>query len=401
MAYRFQFRGDTEANWKGVILADREIGIIVKNNKNTNLYKIGDGLSKFEDLPLFGFNGNLSDNLHIEDGEQTQQSVLTKHVLVEKFNSLDEALTKLASVDALMGLSKKIDDINNVLNNYDFSEDISTLQSDVVNLNKMNDLHTKEIGEIKENTAKLSNKHIIWSKKEYEANKDLMKEGVFYYIYDDEEEILYTDVSIDNILEAIKTDKYIKINSQIKLVDKPLIIEKETIIDLNDQSIIGGVFTESDNLILEGNNDSFAFWVKSGSTLTLNGNGEIRSQNAKYSMAVWADGGDVIINGGVYYNGGDSCDLIYASNGGHVTINGGTFIATVKGDEPGTGNLHSALNIKNADYQSGISNIVVKGGRFYKFDPSNNLSEGPNTNFVAPGYKVVVDGDYYEVIKEE
>ena len=35
----------------------------------------------------------------------------------------------------------------------------------------------------------------------------------------------------------------------------------------------------------------------------------------------------------------------------------------------------------------GTSKITVYGGRFYGFDPANNVSEGPNTNFVAEGYE--------------
>lgn len=103
-------------------------------------------------------------------------------------------------------------------------------------------------------------------------------------------------------------------------------------------------------------------------------------------MAVWAQGGDVTINGGKFYNGGDGCDLIYASNGSTIEIYGGEFHATENTNaEPGTKNKFSALNIKDKDRDN--SKIVVYGGTFYGFDPANNLSEGPNTDFVAKGYK--------------
>ena len=51
---------------------------------------------------------------------------------------------------------------------------------------------------------------------------------------------------------------------------------------------------------------------------------------------------------------------------------------------PGTRNEYCALNIKDADRKT--SSIIVKGGTFYNFNPANNFSEGPNTNFVANGY---------------
>jgi hypothetical protein len=149
-------------------------------------------------------------------------------------------------------------------------------------------------------------------------------------------------------------------------------------------------------------------WVKGGD-VTIEGEGEIVAQDAMYSMAVWANGGTVIINNGRFINSGDGCDLIYASNGGKVYIYGGEFIATeYKGVESGTGNKHSALNIKNSDRAK--SDIIVYGGSFYGFDPANNISE-PNPSdewlashpngFVAPGYKSVQDGEWWNVIKDE
>ena len=104
MAYRFQFRGDEENNWRGVILADREIGILVKNGKNTNLYKIGDGKTKWEDLSYYGFDGTISTNLDIVGNEQANLSVLSKLVTVNKFVDIDNKTAsiedKLTSIDA-------------------------------------------------------------------------------------------------------------------------------------------------------------------------------------------------------------------------------------------------------------------------------------------------------------
>jgi hypothetical protein len=120
----------------------------------------------------------------------------------------------------------------------------------------------------------------------------------------------------------------------------------------------------------------------------IDGEGEVESQEASYSMAVWADGGKVTINNGTFINHGDGCDLIYASNGATVEIYGGEFKATENSKEvPGTKNKFSALNIKDKDRKN--SKILVYGGKFYGFDPSNNVSEGEGTNFVAEGYKSV------------
>ena len=158
----------------------------------------------------------------------------------------------------------------------------------------------------------------------------------------------------------------------------------------------------------DGSTNSYGLWVKSGK-ITIEGNGTIEARDANYSMAIWANGGEVVINNGTFINHGDGCDLIYASNGGKVEIYGGIFKATeYKGIEAGTGNKHSALNIKNSDRAK--SDIIVYGGRFYGFDPANNLSE-PNPSdewlashpngFVAPGYKSVQEGDWWVVKKIE
>lgn len=171
-------------------------------------------------------------------------------------------------------------------------------------------------------------------------------------------------------------------------------------LNLNGKTMTAPSFVdESDN-----STNSYGLWVKGGE-VTIDGEGEIVAQKAMYSMAVWANGGNVVINNGTFRNAGESCDLIYASNGGKVEIYGGEFIATPKGAEAGTGNDYSALNIKNSDRE--ISSITVYGGRFYGFDPANNVSE-PNPSeewleshpngFVAEGYKSVQDGDWWEVV---
>ncbi len=171
-------------------------------------------------------------------------------------------------------------------------------------------------------------------------------------------------------------------------ITSPIIIEKQLTISLNGKEITAGVWDE------DGDTNSYVFWVKNGGTLTINGTGIIKSSDAYYSMAVWADGGTVNINGGEYYNGGDGCDLIYAKHNGIVNISAGTFKATQNtGTEPGTRNEYSALNL-HGTYPG---KIIVTGGSFYKFNPAYNESENPKQNFVAAGYSSVANGDWYEV----
>ena len=133
--------------------------------------------------------------------------------------------------------------------------------------------------------------------------------------------------------------------------------------------------------------------------LTLNGKGTINGVGQNdWNMAIWStDNGKVIINDGYFTNEGataevdpDHFDLIYASGNGQIEINGGEF----KCETP-----EWTLNIKDKDRAT--ASIIVKGGKFHKFNPANCKSEGPNTNFVAPGYKVVEETeDVFIVIPE-
>lgn len=172
----------------------------------------------------------------------------------------------------------------------------------------------------------------------------------------------------------------------------PITIEKDVTIDLNGYTLSNTPWIE------DGETNAYMFWVKAGK-LTINGEGTVSVPDARYSMAVWANGGDVEINNGTYTNGGDSCDLIYASKKGNIVINNGTFIANgpASGTAPGTKNPYSALNIKDANKST--CSISVKGGKFYMFDPANNLSENPAMNFCADGYESVSDGDWFIVSK--
>lgn len=204
--------------------------------------------------------------------------------------------------------------------------------------------------------------------------------------------VVVSKITVDTELElhtAAEIGGRIKLLSDIT-VHKPISVIEDMVIDLNGYNITADVWEE------DGESNSYAFWVKGGK-LTLNGNGSVSASDAIYSMAVWANGGDVEINGGTYTNGGDSCDLIYASKLGNILINNGTFIPAgpASGNAPGTKNPYSALNIK--DSNKSTCSISVRGGKFFGFDPADNLSENPKISFVAEGYKSIPEGDWFVV----
>ena len=111
---------------------------------------------------------------------------------------------------------------------------------------------------------------------------------------------------------------------------------------------------------------------------------------SNYAMAVCASSrSEIIIKGGDFANqapAGSALSLIYAEDNAKITIEGGTFKCVAPA---------WTLNCNDSD----TATITVKGGSFYKFDPSN-VTVGEGEIFVADGYKVVQDGDWYNVVPE-
>ena len=111
---------------------------------------------------------------------------------------------------------------------------------------------------------------------------------------------------------------------------------------------------------------------------------------SNYAMAVCASSrSEITIKGGDFANqapAGSALSLIYAEDNAKITIEGGTF----KCVSPAW-----TLNCNDSD----SATITVKGGSFYKFDPSN-VTVGEGEIFIADGYKVVQNGDWYTVVPE-
>lgn len=126
-----------------------------------------------------------------------------------------------------------------------------------------------------------------------------------------------------------------------------------------------------------------------GTVVTING-GTYRSIANGATTAVYArDSAKVVINDGTFsVEGGNA--TIYAKNNAVVEINGGTFY-------PGSADKNGTKWTLNLSDNTGAS-IVVKGGRFYGWNPADNKSENPAISFVAPGYEVVQNGNWYEVV---
>lgn len=192
--------------------------------------------------------------------------------------------------------------------------------------------------------------------------------------YDTIKEAVSASVSGDTITLADD------VNLGTKDSDHLVVKSKDITLDLAGKSVTA-------------NGSQGAIYAKGG-TLTLKGTGTVEGTlgSDDFSMAVWAENGNIIIRNGTYKNATDGSergtDLIYASGNSIIEIRGGIFEAA----KP-----EWTLNCKDADYKAGIAKIIVKGGKFKNFDPANNNAEGPGTNFLAEGYKSELVGEYYVV----
>ena len=189
--------------------------------------------------------------------------------------------------------------------------------------------------------------------------------------------------TLEAAIEAAGEGDTVKLVADIA-ADTAIVVTKAVTIDLNGKTIKAND-TDAET---DGNG---VFWVKQGGVLTIVGEGTVDGNGGNgYKMAVWADGGKVVINGGTYVNLTDGThlqyDLIYAKNGGVVEINGGTFMCQT---------TRWTLNSNNKS----PGTFVVKGGKFLGYDPSNfNTDEADVKNWCADGYFVVAVADGYNLV---
>lgn len=90
MAYTIQQRRDTKDNWEKVnpVLADAEIGFIKDLDENlkqkSSLFKIGDGKTAWNDLPLFGWGGTFYNADSAWRGSDLDTSIASQQAVLNK-----------------------------------------------------------------------------------------------------------------------------------------------------------------------------------------------------------------------------------------------------------------------------------------------------------------------------
>ena len=158
---------------------------------------------------------------------------------------------------------------------------------------------------------------------------------------------------------SVSTD--IKTNNSADTADARVIISQPTTLNLN-ATANGGIDT--------GVNGGYGLNVRKGATLT--------------------------INNGYYYGGGTTVQV----QEGTLVINGGTFACEPYANP--TYGYNFMINCVDSAYKNGTAKVIIKGGTFVNFDPSNCSAEGAGTNFVADGYKVTSEvkesNTYYTVV---
>ena len=207
----------------------------------------------------------------------------------------------------------------------------------------------------------------------------------------------YPVASAAEMKEALANGGIVSVNKDIKTdnigdnVADRITISKPTTLNLDAK-----IISPDD---MGNNNTNFcALIVDADTTINAGKNGGIDTgRNGGYALNV-RKGANLTITGGSYYGGGTAVQV----QEGTLTITGGHFAVEAFGEPYGYNFL---LNCIDTAYKDGTANIIVKGGTFVNFDPSNNTAEGAGTNFVADGYKVVsasqTNGEvWYTVVPE-
>ena len=167
-----------------------------------------------------------------------------------------------------------------------------------------------------------------------------------------------------------------------------------TTYDANAATVLNRVeYTDGEHIVtgnIQANGTAGAIHGTGTAKITVDATTVYGTYVSNYAMAVCASSrSEITIKGGDFANqapAGSSLSLIYAEDNAKITIEGGTF----KCVDPAW-----TLNCNDSD----AATITVKGGSFYKFDPSN-VTVGEGEIFVAGGYKVVQNGDWYNVVPE-
>ena len=226
------------------------------------------------------------------------------------------------------------------------------------------------------------------------ATQDTVESDSFNNTYD--ANATYPVVNVTELKEALTNGGVVNVATDIRTNNSEdtaaarIVISQPTTLNLEKKIIT------PDNM--GNNNTNFcALIVDADTTINAGENGGIDTGvNGGYGINV-RNGATLTINGGYYYGGGTAVQV----QKGTLIINGGTFACEPYSNP--TYGYNFLINCLDSAYKNGTAKVIINGGTFVNFDPSNCTAEGAHTNFVADGYKVVSEAHgndtWYTVVK--
>ena len=226
------------------------------------------------------------------------------------------------------------------------------------------------------------------------ATQDTVESDSFNNTYD--ENATYPVVNVTELKEALTNGGVVAVTEDIQTNNiedtaaARIVISQPTTLNLEKKIIT------PDNM--GNNNTNFcALIIDADTTINAGENGGIDTGvNGGYGINV-RKGATVTINDGYYYGGGTAVQV----QEGTLVINGGTFACEPYSNP--TYGYNFLINCVDSAYKNGTAKVIINGGTFVNFDPSNCTAEGAHTNFVADGYKVVSEthgtDTWYTVVK--
>ena len=235
------------------------------------------------------------------------------------------------------------------------------------------------------------------------ATQDTVESDSFGNTYD--ANAGYPVTKYSNMKKAFADGGSIAINDNITADESKTAAADRVTVEAPTTLYLGAMYTVPGSL--EASNNWAALYVKKDLTINASNKGGINCLDktdasasyigGPYVAHIQGEGITVTVNGGKYYGGG----TIFNVEKGTLIVNDGFFQVAPDID---TKDCRYVLNCIDANYISGTAKIIVKGGTYVNFDPSNNAAEGAGTNFVADGYKVVSEAHgsdtWYKVVAD-
>ena len=226
------------------------------------------------------------------------------------------------------------------------------------------------------------------------ATQDTVENDSFNNTYD--ENATYPVVNVTELKEALTNGGVVAVTKDIRTNNiedtaaARIVISQPTTLNLEKKIIT------PDNM--GNNNTNFcALIIDADTTINAGENGGIDTGvNGGYGINV-RNGATLTINGGYYYGGGTAVQV----QKGTLIINGGTFACEPYSNP--TYGYNFLINCLDSAYKNGTAKVIINGGTFVNFDPSNCTVRVPAPTSWPMVYKVVSEAHgadtWYTVVK--